>query len=233
MILGLEVPLFTRRLAALPFLPMPRRSKPGYFVQGEFVVRGSAEDEALIAQRKGDVQVSRTDLKRASQARQDVGELLLGLKPSVWQTLGLPETLVEALQTMHKLTDFGARKRQLQFIGKLMRALDEPTMARITAHTEAQAKGHGQEVAKLHAAEHWRQRLLQDDHAMTQWMAAYPQTDVQWLRQTVRAAKQHLRQGSTGQATRQAKAYRALFSLVRDQLTESAPSAPVTPSLPS
>lgn len=90
MILGLEVPLFTRRLAALPFLPMPRRSKPGYFVQGEFVVRGSAEDEALIAQRKGDVQVSRTDLKRASQARQDVGELLLGLKPSVWQTLGLP-----------------------------------------------------------------------------------------------------------------------------------------------
>ncbi|MEK9895735.1 MAG: ribosome biogenesis factor YjgA, partial [Burkholderiaceae bacterium] len=196
---------------------MPRRSKPGYFVQGEFVVRGSAEDEALIAQRKGDVQVSRTDRKRASQARQDVGESLLGLKPSVWQTLGLSETLIEALQTMHKLTDFGARKRQLQFIGKLMRALDDPTMARITSHTEAQAKGHGQEVAKLHAAEQWRHRLLQDDQAITQWMTAYPQTDVQWLRQTVRAAKQHLRQGSTGQATRQAKAYRALFSLVRDQ----------------
>jgi len=171
---------------------MPRRSKPGYFVHGEFVVRGSAEDQALIAERKGDTTESRTDRKRASQARQDVGESLLQLKPATWQTLDLPETLIDALRTMQQLSDFGARKRQLQYIGKLMRGLDDDAMARIAAHTQAQARGHGQEVAKLHAAEQWRERLLQDDQAVTEWMAAYPHTDVQWLRQTVRAAREHL-----------------------------------------
>ena len=212
---------------------MPRRSKPGYFVHGEFVVRGSAEDQALTAERKGDTTESRTDRKRASQARQDVGESLLQLKPATWQTLDLPETLADALRTMQRLSDFGARKRQLQYIGKLMRGLDDDAMARIAAHTQAQARGHGQEVAKLHAAEQWRERLLQDDQAVTEWMATYPHTDVQWLRQTVRAAREHLRQGNPGQATRQAKAYRALFALVRDQLTDAVPPAPTPSTLPT
>ena len=84
-------------------------------------------------------------------------------------------------------------------------------------------KGSSAETATLHATEHWRDRLIADDDAVTDWLAQFPDTDTQQLRALVRQArKDHIapdaRAVSEGQAPRQGRAFRDLFVLLREQL---------------
>jgi len=73
----------------------------------------------------------RSARKRASHELTRLGEQLLTLRPQQLAALALPERLEEAVAEARRLTSFGAKRRQVLFIGKLMRNLDEESVAAI------------------------------------------------------------------------------------------------------
>ncbi len=210
---------------------MSRKPRKGYYVKGQFVAAGSELDLELQRERKGDAAVSKTDLKRESAELQKLGEALLTLRADLLERLQLPDRLLEALQELRRITDFEGRRRQGQYVGKLMRQLDAATQEAARAALQQQRQPSARETALLHAAEQWRERLLASDAAVAQWIAAHPATDTQQLRALVRQARKDAPPPdraavSQGLAPRQGRAYRELFQLIREQLTstEEAPS---------
>lgn len=197
---------------------MPRKPKKGYFVRGHFVAEGSDLDQELKRELKGGIETSKTDLKRESDERQALGESLLTLRADLLNRLGLSDTLLEALAEAKRITNFEGRRRQMQYIGKLMRKLDEDTVRAAQQALDEQANGSVQETALLHEAEGWRERLIAGDEAVGAWIETHAGTDVQQLRALVRQARKDLQTGKPGEAPRQGKAFRELFQLVRAQL---------------
>src|SRR3954462_15065269 len=102
------------------FPPMSRKPKKGYCVKGHFVAEGSELDLELRAEQTGGLP-SRTELKKESTELQKVGEALLTLRADLFERLDLPEGLVNALDELKRITNFESRRRQLQYVGKLMR----------------------------------------------------------------------------------------------------------------
>ena len=132
---------------------MSRKPKKGYFVRGKFVAEGSEMDIALKAELKGRHDTSRTDQKRESDELQDLGTALLTLRADLLNGIGLPITLIGALAEAKRITNFEGKRRQMQFVGKLMRRLDEGEVAAINAALTEQKEGSGIEKALLHASE--------------------------------------------------------------------------------
>ncbi len=204
---------------------MSRKPKKGYFVRGQFVAEGSAMDIELKAELKGTYDASRTDLKRESDALQDLGKDLLGLRADLFNGIGLPDKLVDALAEARRITNFEGKRRQMQFVGKLMRKLDPAQVQAARDALEVQKSGSAQEKLQLHLAEQWRERLIAEDSAQAEWIAHHPGTDIQQLRALVRQARKDAAPAhdavvaeSQGMAPRKSRAYRELFMLVRAQL---------------
>lgn len=129
---------------------------------------------------------SKSQRKREMTALQDIGEQLVELTRSQLDKLTLPEALLEAVQMARSMNQRGARKRQLQYIGKVMRSVDADP---IRVALEALEKPHQQAAGHLHAIERWRDRLLtQGDAALEEFFEKYPDADRQHLRQLVRNA---------------------------------------------
>ena len=204
---------------------MPRKPKKGYFVRGQFVAEGSAEDIALKAELKGGDEPSRTDLKRESTELQKLGESLLALRADLMQRLQLPEKLLEALADAKRITNFEGKRRQMQYVGKLMRGLDEDALQAIRDALDEQRQGSAGEALALHRAEQWRDKLIASDEALQEWLAAYPETDTQQLRALIRQARKDSPPDqdavSRGLAPRHGRAYREVFQLVREQLASA------------
>jgi ribosome-associated protein len=200
---------------------MSRKPKKGYYVKGQFVAEGSEMDLELKAEITGG-EPSRTELKKASDELQKLGEALLILRSDLKERLDLPEKLVGALDDLKKITNFEGRRRQSQFVGKLMRNLDPETQQAVRDAIEEQRGGSAQQTLALHMAEKWRDDLIASDDALQNWLAANPQTDVQQLRTLIRQArKDHTSDQdaiSKGLAPRKGRAYREIFQLVREQL---------------
>ena len=207
-------------LEASRFSPhtMSRKFKKGYYVQGQFVAEGSELDLELKRELKGTDEASRTDNKRASTELQKLGEDLLTLRADLMARLALSEKLVDAVAEAKRITNFEGKRRQMQFIGKLMRGLDEDTLATVRAALGEQQNGSAQENLRLHQAETWRNRLINEDEAFSEWVAQFPDTDTQQLRSLVRQARKDLVPEKPGAAPRHGKAYREIFQLVREQL---------------
>ncbi|MDM7455910.1 MAG: ribosome biogenesis factor YjgA [Tepidimonas sp.] len=206
---------------------MPRKPPKGYFVQGHFVAYGSEEDAELKRAAKWDAERSKTDLKKQSAHLQTVGEQLLTLKAPLLQRLALPDALLDAIAQAKRIDDFEGRRRQLQYIGKLMRQLDEGQVTAIEAAVAEQHRGSAAETQRLHEAERWRERLLADDTALDAWRDVEPQADWQRLRALVRQARKDAEarpDAAPGQAQRQGRAYRELFQYVRAALDARADS---------
>src|SRR3954463_2854121 len=151
---------------------MSRKPKKGYWVRGTFVAEGSELDLQLKAELKGET--SKTDLKRESDELQKLGEELLTLREGLFTPLQLPEKLVEALADLKKITNFEGRRRQSQYVGKLMRALDEEELQAIRDALEEQDKGSARESLALHLAEKWRDDLIADEEAVQRWISQHP-----------------------------------------------------------
>ena len=103
---------------------MSRKLKKGYFVKGQFVAKGSALDLEYKRELKGTDEPTRTDLKRESLEIQKLGEDLLTLRSELFERLGLPDKLIDAVAEAKRITNFEGKRRQMQFIGKLMRSAD-------------------------------------------------------------------------------------------------------------
>ncbi len=202
---------------------MSRKPKKGYFVQGQFVPEGSERDLELKRELKGTDTQSRTDLKRESTELQKLGEDLMNLRSELMSRLALPEKLSDAIAQAKQISNFEGKRRQMQFIGKLMRRLDPDSLAAIRTALEEQHSGSARDSLILHQAEIWRDRLIADDEALAQWINTFSQTDTQQLRALVRQARRDAPAPdqaavSEGLAPRQGRAYREIFQLVRDQL---------------
>jgi len=213
---------------------MSRKPRKGYFVRGHFVAEGSELDEELKREQRGEGP-SKTELKAHSAELQALGEQLLTLRAGLLELLALPARLTDALRELGRITNFEGRRRQNQLVGKLMRQLDAAQIDAIRAALEQQQSGSVRDTQRLHAAERWRERLLAEDAAVSDWATEFPGADLQQLRALVRQARKDTpgadaaRQAQAdGQAPRHGRAYRELFQLLREALehAESTTAAP-------
>lgn len=201
---------------------MSRKPKRGYYVKGHFVAEGSELDLELKREAKGFTDVSKTDLKRESDRLQNLGEALLTLRADLTARIDLPDILLEAVKEARRITNFEGRRRQMQFIGKLMRKLPESVVQDVEAAMEEQRKPSAQETMRLHQAEHWRDRLIADDAALTEWLQIDTAADVQHMRALIRQARKDAQatpQAPEAEAQRNGKAYREIFQAVKAALS--------------
>ena len=161
----------------------------------------SAQIEAL-----DDATASRTQRKREALDLQKMGERLVNLDPGDLATIPLPTELAEAIALWRRIRSHEARRRQLQFIGKLMRRIDlEPiadALNRIDG-TSAQAR------YAFHQLESWRDRLIEENEALTEYLSAHPQADRQALRHQIARVRK-----AADESQRRTQS-RALFRLLR------------------
>ena len=209
---------------------MSRKPKKGYYVRGHFVAEGSELDLELKRELKGSDEPSKTDLKRESAELQALGEDLLTLRADLMARLELPDKLLDALEQARRITNFEGRRRQMQFIGKLMRQLEPEAIAAVRAALDEQRQGSARDALALHQAEQWRDRLIAQEEAVADWIQSFPDTDTQQLRALVRQARKDApppdrAAESKGLAPRQGRAYRELFQLVKAQLGAADASA--------
>ena len=107
-------------------------------------------------------------------ALQALGKALLNVGSVRRAELDLPERLVDALDAAQRITQREARRRQLQFIGRLMRDIDAvPIRTRLAQWADAP----NAEKARLHALERWRERLLAEGDALDRLCAEHPGAD--------------------------------------------------------
>ena len=202
---------------------MSRKPKKGYFVRGQFVAEGSELDLQLKSELKHFQENSKTELKRESTELQKLGEALLTLRADLMEGLKLPDKLLDALDEVRRITNFEGRRRQMQFIGKLMRGLDEETLAATREALDTQRQGSAKESMALHEAETWRDQLIEDDQALQRWLDAHPDTDSQQLRALIRQARKDRQPSadevSRGLVPRHGRAYREIFQLVKEKLS--------------
>ena len=128
--------------------------------------------------------ISKSQRKRDADAVQNLGKNILALSQEAQNSLDLPESLVNALNDARKIKKNSALKRQLQYIGKLMRNIDvEPIYEqhlKLTNH-------YDKDIKVLHHLEKWRDRLLAEgDKALEVLLNEKPNADRQHLRQLVR-----------------------------------------------
>jgi ribosome-associated protein len=182
----------------------------GYWSNGRFV-----KPEEIALEEVGPP--SKTQLKAEADEKQALGEALLTLRADLMARLDLPDKLRDAIADAKKITNFEGKRRQMQFIGKLMRPLDpEPIREAINE----QLNGSADLTLALHLAEQWRDKLIADDAALGTWLEEYPGTDSQQLRALVRQARKDAKPEKPGEAPRHGKSYREIFQLVRQAMAQ-------------
>jgi ribosome-associated protein len=161
---------------------------------------------------------SKTRRKQEMHALQDIGEQLVQLDFKRLTELGLPDTLTDAILEARRMRKHGALRRQMQFIGKLMRNVDaEPIREKLDAWSGLNLK----HTAWLHTLERWRERLLADEQAIGDLGQQYPAADLQQLRTLIRnAQKERL-------ANKPPKSFRALFQELQRIIPEGSGSTEI------
>jgi ribosome-associated protein len=155
---------------------------------------------------------SKTQRKRRVAALQDLGGELAALNDERLATIELPERLRNAITEARRFKTFEARRRQMQYIGKLMRGVDpEP----IRAALEVWRARSRSRTAALKRVEAWRERLLADPGALAALLAEHPTADAQRLRALIRNA---LHERAAGKPPR---SFRVLYQALRTLLDEA------------
>lgn len=157
---------------------------------------------------------SKSQRKRESTALQALGEALVALPHDRFNKVELPDALRDAVREARRIRQHGALRRQLQYIGKVMRSVDpEPIRAQLAAF-EGQSHEH---TAWLHRLERWRERLLDDDQALARLVDEHPDTDAQRLHTLLRNARRERAEHKPP------RAYREIFQILRTLIPEPRP----------
>ena len=152
---------------------------------------------------------SKTQRKKEMHELQDLGAALVELTEEQLASIELPERLLDAVKDARRMTKFEAKRRQMQYIGKLMRDIDPaPIRARLETWRSA-SRAH---TARLHSVERWRARLLEDKDALAELVREHPHADAAKLELLITNAQ---REREAGRAP---ASYRALFKLLNDIL---------------
>lgn len=169
---------------------------------------------------------SKTAQKKAMHELQALGEALMALPDARIDAIGLPESLRDAVRAAQRTKTWEGKRRQIQYLGKLMRRADADPIREAVAAFEL---GHAKDALALHSAERWRAELIANDAALTHWTAQHPGGDLQQLRTLIRNARRDAAQvaatakpESAGLAPRQGRAHRELFQWLRAALGEGA-----------
>jgi len=155
---------------------------------------------------------SKSQLKRDSHELQALGEALVTLPKDRLADIGLPELLGDAIADYKRTKSFEGKRRQMQYIGKLLRGVDPEPVKEAVASFQL---GHARNALALHEAERWRAELVADDHALTRWVAEYPESDVQKMRALIRNAR---KDAAAAPENRSGKGFRELFQTIKHTL---------------
>jgi ribosome-associated protein len=156
---------------------------------------------------------SKSELKRQAHDQQALGRALAEMNDSALAAAPMPDALRDAITEYKRTRSHEGRRRQLQFIGKLMRTAEiEPLREAVAA---AQL-GRAHDALALHQAEHWRAELVAGDDALTRWMGEHPQTELQWLRALIRNAR---KEAALPPEQRHGRAWRELFQFIKPHLS--------------
>lgn len=138
---------------------------------------------------------------------QALGSALVALPQPKLSAMQLAGELLEAVLEAKRIKSHEAKRRQLQYIGRLMRDVDpEP----IRAQLAALEGGSAQAAAAHRRLELWRERLLADDETLTSFASEYPAADLQKMRSLIRNTRKEQKEGKPP------RAYRELFRLIKE-----------------
>ncbi len=155
-----------------------------------------------------DLPPSKSQLKRDATALQQLGRDLIEVPEADWEELKLPDGLIVALGDAKRMPSRGARKRQLQYIGKLMRDIDPEPIQHYFEQRQLEAR---YQARKHHELEDWRDRMIEEgDTAIESYLESHSNADRQHLRQLLRQIKKEQA------ADKPPKSSRALFRYIRD-----------------
>jgi ribosome-associated protein len=150
---------------------------------------------------------SKSQIKRDMEALRDLGAELAGLSPGQLSKIDLPDTLRGALRDAQRITQNGAKKRQRQYIGKLMRDIDpEPIKVLLDEIKGVSAATN----ARIHALERLRTQLMANEDVLGDIARQHPDADIQHLRQLRRNAIKEQAQNKPP------RAYREIFRVLRE-----------------
>lgn len=159
-----------------------------------------------------DLRTSKTRIKQEMYALQKIGERLIKLNPKQLAKFCLPETLKDAIIEAKQIRKHEARRRQIQFVGKLMREVDVGPIQKRLSTWDGVSLQH---IAWIHLVERWRNYLLKDKHAFAEFGRQYPTADLQRIRALTRNAhKESLSKKSL-------KSFRALFHELQTSIPET------------
>jgi ribosome-associated protein len=164
-------------------------------------------DDAAAPQRP-----SKTQRKQASHELQALGAELAALPLERIDALPLGDALRAAVLEYRRTRSHEGRRRQMQFIGRLMRGVDAEPIRQLV---DGERLGSAQDAIALHQVERWRADLIAGDDALTRWIATHPDSDAQRLRGLVRNARAD---AAVAPEQRSGRAYRELFRYLREHL---------------
>lgn len=163
---------------------------------------------------------SKSQMKREMTALQKLGEDLVSESKERVMRVPMPEDVRDAILECQKIKDHEGRRRQLQYVGKKMRSLEEHEIAAIQKVVDSWRGASRAETAALHALERLRDKLLADDSALTELMSQYPEADAQQMRTLIRNARKEQADNKPP------KAYREIFQILKQLQSNSAASTP-------
>jgi ribosome-associated protein len=166
-----------------------------------------SHDANLASKLNAEEPISKTQLKAEADAQQALGVRLSELPKDKLLKLDLPDTVLTAVLDTKKITANGAIRRHRQYLGRLMREIDNAPILEQLARWDGK---HTAENAYFHGLERWRDRMVADSNALAEFIALYPQTDIQQLRTLVRNAQKELA------ADKPPKSSREIFKLLRE-----------------
>mgnify|MGYP001560741902 CR=1 FL=1 len=181
-------------------------------VPGQTTRGRGLRNQVVVAEDEEELPPSKTKIKKQMHELRDLGKELTELGKDQLAQLDIPENLHDAIREFKNLNKFGAIRRQLQYIGKLMRNVETaPIIAKLDAW-----KGKSQHhIAYMHQLERWRDRLLESDSALTELLAAHPEADGQRLRTLIRNAQKEI------EASKPPKNFREIFQVLREIIPET------------
>ncbi|QNA90491.1 DUF615 domain-containing protein [Massilia sp. Dwa41.01b] len=162
---------------------------------------------------------SKSELKRQSDELQKLGAQLIAEPRDRVKRVPMPDEVKDAILMCQTITNHEGRRRQLQYVGKMMRTLSEEEVAVIKRTIDSWKGASKAETAALHALERRREKLLTDDKALTALLEEHPELDVQQLRTLIRNARKEQAE------SKPPKAYRELFQILKDLGKQAKPAA--------
>ncbi|HYN55181.1 MAG TPA: ribosome biogenesis factor YjgA [Methylotenera sp.] len=164
-------------------------------------------DANLSAKQDAEEPISKTKLKAEADAQQELGVRLSELPKDKLLKLDLPDAVLTAVLETKKITANGAIRRHRQYLGRLMREIDNAPILEQLARWDGK---HTAENAYFHGLERWRDRMIADSNVLAEFIALHPNTDIQQLRTLIRNAQKELA------ANKPPKSSREIFKLLRD-----------------